>query len=97
VAAAGGTPGLARIAAAVRTTDVASAFLRWAARGQCIGPAHDALAELARGVPDGPAATGLAGIGASSGRALLRGLRLGWASASPEGRLSTMLDVHPLS
>ncbi|MDN5751244.1 MAG: DUF2877 domain-containing protein, partial [Pseudonocardia sp.] len=32
-------PALLAVAASVRTTEVAAAFLRWAARGQCIEPA----------------------------------------------------------
>jgi len=97
VAAAGGTSGLADIAAAVRTTEIASAFLRWAALGQCVAPAHRALTELAGGLRVGPGAAGLAGLGASSGRALLRGLRIGWAAASPSTALSTIVNAHPSS
>lgn len=75
----GDTERLATIAAGVRTTTIASAFLNWAARGQCIAPAHEALAELiAHGVhASTPACTRLTAIGASSGRALLTGIRFG--------------------
>lgn len=81
VAAAQGSPpeGLAAIAASVRTTAVASAFLAWAARGQCIAPAHDVLAELAVHGPHAstPACARLTAVGASSGGALLAGIRFG--------------------
>jgi hypothetical protein len=70
---------LAEVAAGVRTTTIASAFLKWAARGQCIAPAHEALADLAvQGAhATTPACDRLTAIGASSGRALLTGIRLG--------------------
>ncbi len=63
----------------IHTTAVATAFLSWAAQGQCIEPAHDVLHALVRlgpaaGTPDGDR---LAAIGASSGRALLLGIRMG--------------------
>jgi hypothetical protein len=74
-------PELRTIAASVRTTEVAAAFLAWAARGQCIEPAHDWLTAA-----DGAARRGaerrLVAIGASSGAALLHGLRLGTGQAS---------------
>lgn len=63
----------------VRTTRPARAFLHWAARGQSLAPAHDVLAALAAGGPDAGAAARLEGIGASSGRCLLAGLRIGVA------------------
>lgn len=74
-------PELCAIAAAVPTSAVAGAFLAWAARGQCIEPAHDVLLALAGDHPDaGPAAdragARLSAVGASSGRALLAGLRV---------------------
>jgi hypothetical protein len=74
-----GTDRLAAVAAGVRTTTVASAFLRWAALGQCIAPAHDALTELAvQGAhASTPACARLITIGASSGSALLAGIRFG--------------------
>lgn len=79
---------LAAIAAGVRTTAIASAFLRWAALGQCIAPAHEALADLtthgARASTS--ACTRLTAIGASSGRALLAGIRFG---------LNPSLDLLP--
>ena len=65
-------------AAAARTNDVAAAFLRWAAAGQCIQPAHDVLEAVAAGDRSGEAAarTRLHRVGASSGAALLLGLDL---------------------
>ncbi|MCA1684263.1 MAG: DUF2877 domain-containing protein [Actinobacteria bacterium] len=75
-------PDLLAAAGSVVTTDVAAAFLSWAARGQCIDPVHRWLAAVAHG--DGAQVSGaaarLTGVGASSGRALLTGLRLGLAA-----------------
>lgn len=68
---------LVAVARAVPTTAVASAFLLWAARGQCIAPAHDALGHLVGSAPDPGAPARLTAVGASSGAALLAGLRLG--------------------
>ncbi len=67
--------------AAVRTTRPAQAFLHWAARGQSLAPAHDVLVALAAGDRDGARRAGerLSAIGASSGRCLLAGLRIGVA------------------
>lgn len=65
--------------AAVPTTDVARAFLAWAARGQSIAPVHDWL--LAVGAGDAPTASRalarLRAVGADSGRHLAAGLALG--------------------
>lgn len=76
-----GEPALRAVAASVRTTEVAAAFLAWAARGQCIEPAHDWLL-----APDAAARARaerrLVAVGASSGAALLAGLRLGQASGT---------------
>lgn len=67
-------PELRAIAASVRTTEVAAAYLAWAARGQCIEPAHDWL--TARDPRDRERAEErLRRIGATSGEALLSGLR----------------------
>lgn len=78
---AAGEPELRAVAASVGTTEVAAAFLAWAARGQCIEPAHDWLT-----AGDGAARRGaerrLRAVGASSGAALLAGLRLGTGQAS---------------
>ena len=72
-------PELAAVAASVRTTEPAQAFLAWAARGQCIEPAHAVLLALAARDEDRAhaAASRLVAIGASSGAALLAGLKLG--------------------
>lgn len=61
---------------AVTTTDVAAAFLRWAALGQCIQPVHDVVSAISTGQPAGEAEAraGLRATGASSGQALLLGL-----------------------
>jgi hypothetical protein len=61
-----------------RTTDLAAAYLAWAARGQCIQPAHDLLDALARGDESAIAATQdvLLQHGASSGADLMLGIRL---------------------
>ena len=68
-------PALRAVAASVRTTDMAGAFLHWAARGQCIEPAHAWL--TASGSSDRDRAEQrLRAVGASSGAALLEGLRL---------------------
>lgn len=79
VRAARGGAGLAAVAASVSTTEVAGAFLRWAARGQCIEPAHGWLAATAAGdtARTAHARARLLGVGASSGAALLRGMQLG--------------------
>lgn len=71
-------PDLVAVGGSVVTTDVAAAFLAWAARGQCIEPAHGWLAALAGGdhVRAARAMARLAGVGASSGRALRFGLQL---------------------
>jgi hypothetical protein len=67
----------------VRTTRPAQAFLHWAARGQSLAPAHDVLMALADGdsgdMAGDMAGRRLAAIGASSGRCLLAGLRIGVA------------------
>ncbi len=71
-------PGLVAVAGSVMTTDVAAAFLSWAARGQCIEPAHSWLAALAGGdrARAARALVRLEGVGASSGHALRCGLEL---------------------
>ncbi|MCE3552713.1 DUF2877 domain-containing protein [Pseudonocardia sp. RS11V-5] len=63
--------------AAVATTTLAAAFLGWAARGESIAPAHEALGHLVGHHEDPGSAARLAATGASSGEALLLGLRLG--------------------
>jgi hypothetical protein len=75
----GSQDGLDAVAARVSTTEIASAFLTWAARGQSIAPAHDWLVAVAAG--DGPGAARalarLVAVGADSGRHLAAGLALG--------------------
>ncbi|WP_158092034.1 MULTISPECIES: oxamate carbamoyltransferase subunit AllH family protein [Pseudonocardia] len=70
---------LTAVATEVRTTVHAAAFLRWAARGQGLRSVHDWMAAVAAGTDPEPARRRLARIGASSGRCLLAGLRLGIA------------------
>ncbi|WP_028936163.1 DUF2877 domain-containing protein [Pseudonocardia spinosispora] len=84
----------AAIAASVRTTEIAAAFLYWAARGQCISPAHDVVLALAEHGADAdvPECARLTDIGASSGRALLSGIRIGLGGAIPD--LSTIVNSH---
>jgi hypothetical protein len=71
--------GLAALVAGVRTTEVARAFLAWAARGQSIAPAHDWLDAVAAGDAAGArrALARLHAVGADSGRHLGAGLALG--------------------
>jgi hypothetical protein len=71
-------PRLDAVAAGVVTTEIARAFLAWAARGQCIAPVHDWLAAVASGRPEELAAAqrSLVAVGASSGAHLAAGLAL---------------------
>jgi hypothetical protein len=80
--ASGGPAAEARlvgVARSVRTTAVARAFLEWAARGQCVEPAHDLLVALA--ARDAAAAAlhlrTLVGLGHTSGADLSYGIALG--------------------
>jgi hypothetical protein len=93
-------PALRAAVAAARTGYIATAFLASAARGQCIAPAHDVLHTLAAsgGADTAEARTAcarLGGIGASSGTALLLGIRAGlmWNRAPLPADLSTKIDV----
>lgn len=72
-------PELTAVAGAVPTTDVAAAALAWAARGQCIEPVHGLLLAVAAGQPErvADAVRVVSRFGATSGRALVAGLRLG--------------------
>jgi hypothetical protein len=83
---AGDTRSLIAVAASVRTTKVAAGFLHWAARGQCIEPAHAVLAVLAEhgAEADAPACPRLTTIGSSSGAALLAGIRIGLGAREPQ-------------
>jgi hypothetical protein len=82
VAAAAGTAGLDALVERVATTEVARAFLVWAARGQSIASAHDWLAAVAAGDPSsaGRALVRLHSVGADSGVHLAAGLALGVGS-----------------
>jgi hypothetical protein len=72
-------PHLLAVATSVATTDLSGAFLRWAARGQHVAPAHDLLVAAAGGDRSGAAAAvdALGAFGSSSGADLAYGLRLG--------------------
>jgi len=74
---------LVEAAAAARTTTLAGAFVRWAARGQSIAPVHDLLGALAQGDRRTAKAARdeLCALGASSGADLALGLRLGLCTA----------------
>lgn len=89
-------PGLAAVAGSVVTTEVAAALLTWAARGQCIEPAHSWLAALAGGdhARAAQALARLEGVGASSGRALRCGLELATAQL-PYSEIHTALASDP--
>jgi hypothetical protein len=82
-------------AEAAPTTDVARAFLRWAARGQSIAPVHELLATIAEGEPVAArrALQRLSSIGASSGADLAAGL--GLALAAGQGSTRTTSTSGP--
>lgn len=69
---------LGRLARTARTTALSRAYLRWAAAGQSIQPAHALLDAAADGDQSamGRAARSLAAVGATSGRALAAGVAL---------------------
>ncbi|MXZ96485.1 MAG: DUF2877 domain-containing protein [Acidimicrobiaceae bacterium] len=71
-------PDLAHLALEARTTRLSRAFLRWAAAGHSIQPSHALLDASASGDHAGmrEAAASLAGVGATSGRALVAGIAL---------------------
>ena len=73
--------GLVAVASSVPTTAPAEAFLRWAARGQSVAPAHDWLCAAAGGDAGTAreAERRLGAFGASSGRCLVAGMRAGLA------------------
>jgi hypothetical protein len=75
--------GLVDVAARVRTSDLAGAFLHWAARGQSVAPVHDLIGALAAGDRSSAEAARdqLCTLGASSGADLALGLRLGLCQA----------------
>lgn len=90
-------PELVAAAGSVVTTDVAAAFLAWAARGQCIEPAHGWLAALAEDDPVGAARSlaRLNRVGASSGRALQYGLQLAAAQLPCSQTHTTLASERP--
>ena len=69
---------LTELAGGARTTALSRAYLRWAAEGQSIQPAHALLDAAADGDPNamGRAARSLAAVGGTSGRALIAGVAL---------------------
>jgi hypothetical protein len=69
---------LGRLARSARTTALSRAYLRWAAAGQSIQPAHALLDAAADNDTNamGWAAQTLAAVGATSGRALVAGIAL---------------------
>lgn len=69
---------LLSLALAARTTRLSRAFLRWAAAGQSIQPAHALLDAAASGDQAGMrrAAASLVAVGVTSGRALVAGVAL---------------------
>ena len=69
---------LDRLARSARTTALSRAYLRWAAAGQSIQPAHALLDAAAAGDGDGMgrAARSLAAVGATSGQSLTAGVAL---------------------
>ena len=76
---------LAGLAAGARTSRLSRAFLKWAAAGQSIRPAHALLDAAASGdcAGMGRAAESLAAVGATSGRALLAGAALAATELPP--------------
>lgn len=85
------------VAAAAETTELSLAFLRWAAAGQSIQPVHDLVERAACGDLTGAAAAArrVAGVGASSGTALLAGLRVACSSVSDTKRPSLIVELLP--
>lgn len=87
-------PWLAGTVDRVRTTEHARAFLYWAARGQGLAPEHDWLAAVVSGSRDDRhrLERRIARIGASSGRSLVAGLRLGLGQL-PESPVETQVST----
>jgi len=75
-------PGLLSAAAAARTTEIATAFLSWAARGQALSPGPDLVGAAARGDRKvcEAACTSLSRVGETSGADFALGLT--WALAA---------------
>lgn len=76
---------LEAVARSVRTTDLATAFLLWAARGQALAPVHDLLGAAVTGDLRATrrAAAALGAIGHSSGADIAQGLCWGLGQLSP--------------
>lgn len=86
---------LTGLASGARTTQLSRAFLRWAAAGQSIQPAHALLDAAASGDQAGMrrAAASLAGVGAASGRALAAGVALAATELAPAS--TRRMDPRP--
>jgi len=69
-------PALLEAAAAARTTEIAAAFVSWAARGQALAPAHDLIGAAARADRKAceAACASLARVGETSGADFALGL-----------------------
>ena len=83
---------LDRLARSARTTVLSCAYLRWAAAGQSIQPAH-ALLDAAAACDSGGmrrAVRSLAAVGATSGRALVAGIALAATELPPTAPAPTM-------
>jgi hypothetical protein len=80
-------PSLLAAARSARTGDVALALVHWAARGQCVEPAHRLLVAAAAGDAPGAAAAvaALARLGHTSGADLCLGLRLALDASVDDG------------
>ena len=83
---------LDRLARSARTTVLSCAYLRWAAAGQSIQPAHALLDAAAACDSEGlrRAARSLAAVGATSGRALVAGVALAATELPPNALAPTM-------
>lgn len=88
---------LGRLACSARTTTLSRAYLRWAAVGQSIQPAHALLEAVAAGDPSAmvEATRPLAAVGATSGRALIAGMALAATELAPNAVTRTMVSRPP--
>ena len=86
---------LTELARSARTSRLSGAFLRWAAAGQSIQPAHALLDAAASDDQAGMrrAAASLAGVGATSGRALVSGIALAATELAPT--VARTMDPRP--
>ena len=87
---------LGRLARSARTTTLSRAYLRWAAEGQSVQPAHALLDAAAAGDLNamGRAARSLAAVGATSGRALMAGMALA-ATELPRTEVTRTMVSRP--